>query len=92
MTTTKKILFHEDGIVNGEVVFKKGEVYDIPVETGSAARWIRRGAEEVIEAVKVKEEVKTEVVIEESKLETVDIANVEVKAETKRGSKSSKGK
>ena len=51
--TYKKLHFKEDGRVNGEVVFEKGKSYDVPVETGSVERWLRRGvAEEVKELTK----------------------------------------
>jgi hypothetical protein len=57
--TTKKLKFLVDGVVNGEVVFKAGEIYDIPVETGSVTRWLKRGAvevEEVLDEVEKKTE------------------------------------
>ncbi len=38
-----KLEFLTDGKVDGEIVFHKGEVYDVSTETGSAHRWIRRG-------------------------------------------------
>lgn len=37
--------FKADGKINGEVVYKAGQVYEISDETGSATRWIKRGAE-----------------------------------------------
>ena len=52
---TKKLKFLVDGVVNGEVVFVAGETYDIPVETGSVTRWLKRGAVEVEEVLEVKE-------------------------------------
>lgn len=48
--TTKKLKFINDGIVDGKVEFKAGEVYDIPVESGSYDRWVKRGAVEVEES------------------------------------------
>jgi len=77
-----RLKFTRDGYVDGELKFKKGETYDIPEKTGSAARWIKRGALEVKEenpkakkpvrskpTVKpiVTPEVKVEEVIEEVK-------------------------
>jgi hypothetical protein len=56
-----KLLFKTDGIVSGEVVFKAGEVYDISDETGSATRWIKRGAE-VVEEIELKAPEQVEVV------------------------------
>jgi hypothetical protein len=41
--THKKLLFTEDAFINGELVYKKGEIYDIAVESGSYSRWIKRG-------------------------------------------------
>lgn len=39
-----KLLFTQDGFVDGVLTFKKGHVYDIPADKGSADRWLRRGA------------------------------------------------
>lgn len=50
--------FTKDGFVNGELVFKVGEEYDIDDSKGSASRWIRRGV-----AFEVQKE-ETESVIE----------------------------
>jgi hypothetical protein len=71
-----KLKFTQDGIVNGQVVFKKGEIYDISDELGSATRWIKRGAvvvkdgevEQKVEDKKEAEEVE-EVVIKQTKKE-----------------------
>ncbi len=93
-----KLLFKTDGIVSGEVVFKAGQVYDISDETGSATRWIKRGAEIVDEPIKpipAKQEV---VQVEESPKEEINEpieSNVEVvkkplKKENKKEIKSSK--
>lgn len=64
-----KLLFKTDGIVSGKVVFEAGKIYEISDEKGSATRWIKRGAELVIEkeepvkAVEVEAEVKEEELI-----------------------------
>lgn len=46
-----KLLFKTDGIVNGQVEFEAGKVYEISDDLGSASRWIKRGAEVVSEDV-----------------------------------------
>lgn len=38
-----KLKFSQDGWVDGKLVFEKGKTYEVPSETGSAERWIRRG-------------------------------------------------
>lgn len=38
----KLVLFIEDGLVDGKIEFKKGETYELPVESGSYDRWIKR--------------------------------------------------
>lgn len=48
MALTKKLKFHQDTYYNGKLLFKAGEIHDVPVELGFADRWIRRGAEEVL--------------------------------------------
>jgi hypothetical protein len=45
---TEKLKFIQDGFVSGKLEFKKGEVYDVPVETGSVARWLKRGMAVVV--------------------------------------------
>lgn len=83
-----KVLFKTDGIVNGKVVFKAGEVYEISNELGSVSRWVKRGAEVVSEEtvvadivdnteVTVQEETKEETVQEEIKEEIKDETEVE---------------
>ena len=59
-----KLKFNLDGYYNGVHKYLKGEIYDIP--DAEAARWLKRGAEEVV----VKEEIKPEIV-EEVKSEEV---------------------
>lgn len=44
----KYIKFEQDGFVNGELVFKKGEIYSFE-SVESANRWINRGHTEVTE-------------------------------------------
>lgn len=57
-----KLKFVADAFVNGEVVYLKGQVVDVPNETGSADRWLRRGlAEPFVEAIEPKVEHKEEV-------------------------------
>ena len=41
-------------IYNGVVQFEAGKIYEVEVETGSFQRWIKRGAEEVVELEEVK--------------------------------------
>lgn len=84
-----KLLFKKDGKVNGEVVFKAGEIYEISNEKGSVDRWLKRGAELVVES---QEPVKVEEVKEEEEVqEEVAIANPEAKVNNKgRKSKSAK--
>lgn len=59
---TQKLLFIGDARVDGKIIFEKGQVYDVPIETGSASRWIRRGVaieyaeKEIVESVPVVEE------------------------------------
>lgn len=38
-----KLRFSQDGWVDGKLVFEAGKTYEVPTETGSAERWIRRG-------------------------------------------------
>ena len=52
---TEKLKFIEDGFVSGVVEFKKGQIYDIPVETGSVARWIKRGVAVVVGSAEERE-------------------------------------
>lgn len=40
-----------------EVIYKAGEVYDVPTENGFADRWIKRGAEVVTQVVPKEEPV-----------------------------------
>jgi hypothetical protein len=64
---TEKLFFTEDAKVNKEIIYHKNKTYDVPVETGSAQRWITRGiAHSVSDKVEVKTiEVKVEVPKEE---------------------------
>lgn len=71
----KKVLFHQDGYLNGVLTYEKGKVYEIDDTLGSASRWLKRGAEFVEDA---KEEAP---VVEET------IANDEAKEENKKGKK-----
>lgn len=41
--THELMTFKEDKKVNGEVVFKAGEVYPVEIATGSVTRWLKRG-------------------------------------------------
>jgi hypothetical protein len=89
--TYEKMLFHEDKYINGELIFKAGETYDIPVETGSVTRWLKRGAtivERALEAPvenKPAEEKAPEVAPEEE-----EVVNEVPKKENKKAKKSSK--
>lgn len=49
----KLLLFLENAYIDGELFAKKGEVKEVPVEGGSADRWLKRCA---IEAEKEVEE------------------------------------
>lgn len=57
---TMKIRFKEDKFVDGKLAFEKDKVHEIPVETGSAARWLRRGGEEVKELTKEEKKAQKE--------------------------------
>lgn len=69
-----KLKFNQDGLVDGKVAFKKGEIYEISDELGSATRWLKRGAELVVvkEEVKPKKEEVVEI-IEEVVVEEVPV-------------------
>lgn len=41
---TMKLYFPVEGRVSGELIYEKGETYEIPIHGGSADRWIKRGA------------------------------------------------
>jgi hypothetical protein len=70
-----KLKFNLDGYYNGVHKYIKGQVYDIP--DTEAVRWLRRGAEEVIEIEpEVKEEIKEE--IREEKKEPIVIPQAKV--------------
>ena len=82
-----KLYFNKDGYINGELVFEKGKVYDVPEDGGSAARWMKRGAElhieekvEVKKPVKVKAKAKKVEKVEEKK-EDVEVKQVKVEIE-----------
>lgn len=49
--TYEYMTFKEDKHVNGVLTYVAGEVYQIPVETGSVERWLRRGGV-IVEAKK----------------------------------------
>lgn len=62
----KKAYFIKDGFVDGELVFKKGETYELSEKSGSHSRWIRRGIAidpveqgKELEVVELKETVET---------------------------------
>lgn len=59
----KTLKFNSDAWVSGELIYKKGEIHNVPNDKGSADRWIRRGAE-IIESISPVE-VKIESPIEE---------------------------
>lgn len=65
-----KIRFSEDKFYNGQLLYPKNVVHEIPEELGQAARWLKRGGVEVKEETKVvvKEEIKEEIK-EEKKVE-----------------------
>jgi hypothetical protein len=77
----KKVLFHQDGYLNGVLTYERGQVYEIDDTLGSASRWLKRGAEFVEEEAKV--EVKAKQQEEEEEL----VANEEGKEENKKGKK-----
>lgn len=61
----KKIKFSADVIQEGLVRFEAGKVYEVEVETGSFQRWLKRGAQEVVEIAIVKVESKVDAIKEE---------------------------
>lgn len=71
-----KLRFKNDGIVNGEVVFEAGKTYEISNETGSADRWIKRGAE-VVEEVVIQEDEIPVVIKEEDIVEVTEVDAIE---------------
>lgn len=75
----KKVLFHQNGYLNGELAYEAGKVYEIDDTLGSASRWLKRGAEFVFEAeaeAEVKAEVEETVANEESKEENKKVKKV----------------
>lgn len=52
---TKKLQFVRDAIYDGKLVYKTGEIADVPVAEGYALRWEKRGI-----AFEMEQEVKTE--------------------------------
>lgn len=42
-----RLRFNSNAVFNGKLLYRAGEVYEVPEENGFAMRWIRRGAEEV---------------------------------------------
>lgn len=96
---TQKMLFNEDKHVNGVLTYRAGEVYDISVDTGSVARWLKRGATIIEEApvqepVKAVEEVEQAPVQDDEALAALggeeEVVNEELKKENKKAKKSSK--
>jgi hypothetical protein len=92
-----KLKFNADGVVNGKVVFEAGKVYEISNETGSVDRWIKRGAEVVLEEVVVESAVSNvEPVVEVAVEEVVESAEetaseeIVVNKEDKKENKKSK--
>jgi hypothetical protein len=67
---TEKLRFTEDAKVDKKIIYHKGKIYDVPVDTGSSQRWIKRGI-----AHTVVEEVKTPAVEESPKKIEVVIEN-----------------
>jgi hypothetical protein len=65
-----------DGFYNRQLKFEKGKIYDIPTELGEAARWLKRGAVEVIEEVVIVEPI-TPVVEEVTVVEKEEVVVVE---------------
>jgi hypothetical protein len=79
--------FNVDGRIDGKLVYEAGSVYEIDDATGSATRWLKRGAVEVpFVELKKKEEPSVEVV--EDVLEEPLVAISEAKVENKKGPKS----
>lgn len=76
-----KLLFKQDGKVNGEVVFKAGEIYEVSNEKGSVDRWLKRGAEIIVEVPAKVELAQVEEVKEVEEEEA--IANPEAKVNNK---------
>lgn len=72
-----KLKFNSDAWYNGVRLYEAGKIYEVSEENGFAARWIKRGAEEVTMAVPVLEPV-VEPVIEPEKQPDLD---VEIKKE-----------
>lgn len=79
----KKIKFSADVIQDGLVRFEAGKVYEVEVETGSFQRWLKRGAQEVVEIEKVKVESKVDAIKEEIVPDVVDVVAPAPKAEGK---------
>jgi hypothetical protein len=97
---TEKLKFIQDGFVSGKLEFEKGKVYDVPVETGSVARWIKRGmaivfeqgeeAEVIIPVLEVPSEDVLEAPVEQIELEQEvqeeqEIAKKQPKTQNKKG-------
>ena len=80
-----KLLFKFDAIVDKKIVYRKGQVYDISNESGSADRWIKRGAQ-IIEESPEKEVEATHETSEDSE----EVVNEGPKKENKKEKKSNK--
>lgn len=65
----KKVKFIKDSYIDGELVFKVGQVYELDEKSGSYDRWIRRGCAEDFNGPEVEEE-KQVVETPEKKMET----------------------
>lgn len=92
---TQKVLFHEDKYVDGKLTYKKGEKYDLPVETGTVERWLKRGATIVEDESPVVEPPKEKEISEDEALQALggeeEVVNESVKKENKRANKPNKG-
>lgn len=98
-----KLKFLKNGVLNGEIVFHEGEVYEISNELGSVDRWFRRGiVEEVIEIEPAKEEViedkveevvvaPTEEVVDAEGEEVEEVVKEEVVVENTKGKRKKRG-
>ena len=77
-----KLVFPQDVIREGKILYKAGEVYEISNELGSAWHWLKRGAVEV-------EENSLETP-EEPKQNEPEVAEIEIVQTSKKKSKSKK--
>jgi len=37
--------FNSDAVLNGKLLYREGDICEVPEENGFAMRWVRRGAE-----------------------------------------------